>query len=468
MIESEVTERSRWITVAAGARVTAEGPVRMRRVFIQVIAGALLVILAVAMVGVVAARRLAEAQAVNNAAKSADLIADAVVQPVLVDGLITGDSAALIAVDRVVRDQVLGSGIVRVKIWDPQGRVLYSDEPLLIGQTFPLGAEERDVLTNPKTRADVSDLQAPENVYERANVKLLEVYRPVWTPSGRPLLFETYFRYDDVVTRSGQLWRGFAGVTLSSILLLVVLLLPVLWRLLDRLQRSQAQREALLQRAVDASTEERRRIAGTLHDGVVQDLAATSFAVAASAERAATLGQPQLAAELRAASATVRTTIGGLRSLLVDIYPPSLASAGLAAALDDLAASLRSRGIAVTVDVPAGIELDSERDWEVDPEIDRLVFRIAQECLNNAARHAAASHVQVRLARTEEYAVLDIVDDGIGFDVQQALANPADGHFGLRVMGDVANDAGAELRLASAPGLGTSWQLRVPLKRSPK
>ena len=128
----------------------------------------------------------------------------------------------------------------------------------------------------------------------------------------------------------------------------MVLLLPILWRLLDRLKRAQAQREALLQRAVDASTEERRRIAGALHDGVVQDLAATSFAVAGAAERAVALGQPRLAGELHTAAGTVRTSIGGLRSLLVDIYPPSLATAGLAAALTDLASSLRSRGMGVT------------------------------------------------------------------------------------------------------------------------
>lgn len=86
--------------------------------------------------------------------------------------------------------------------------------------------------------------------------------------------------------------------------------------------------ETLLNRAVEAATEERRRIAGALHDGVVQELAATSFAVAGSAERATSLGQPGLADELRSASDTVRTSIGGLRSLLVDIYPPSLATRG--------------------------------------------------------------------------------------------------------------------------------------------
>ncbi len=455
MSEPDDDEGPRWIPVAAGASSRPEAPVRVPRVFVQVIAGAIVVIIAVALVGIVAARRLAEAEAVNDAAKTADLLADTVVQPALDDGIVTGDPTALNSVSKVVRDHVLSlNSIVRVKIWNPDGRILYSDEPRLIGQTFPLGEEEQDVLTDPQTRADVSDLQAPENQFERDSGQLLEAYRPVWTKSGTPLLFETYFKYDDVTARSGQLWRGFAGVTLSSILLLVVLLIPVLWRLLDRLRLAQGQREALLQRSVDASTEERRRIAGALHDGVVQDLVATSFRVTGAAERAESVGQPALGQELRGAARTVRASIGGLRSLLVDIYPPNLAISGLTPALEDLVSSVRSRGIAVTLDLPAGTGLD--------PAGERLVFRVAQECLGNVARHSNASSVVVRLARESGYTVLDVADDGIGFDAGQALAHPPEGHFGLRVLGDVASQAGAELWLASAPGEGTQWRLRVP------
>jgi len=99
----------------------------------------------------------------------------------------------------------------------------------------------------------------------------------------------------------------------------------------------------------------------------------------------------------------------------------------------------------------------------LDPVGERLVFRVAQECLHNITRHARASNVEVRLGRTEGAAVLDIVDDGVGFDAQNAIADPTEGHFGLRVMADVVIDAGAELDPASAPGAGTRWRLRVPV-----
>ena len=224
----------------------AERPVRTGRVLVQVIAAAAIVLLAVAVAGSVASRKLAERESVTDAAHVTDLLADAVVQPALDDGLLDGAPAAVASIDAAVRTHVLGPSIVRVKIWSPDGRVLYSDEPRIMGETFALGEEERLVLVDPTTRAEVSDLQRPENRYEQGQGKLLEVYRPVWTPSGQALLFETYSPYASVTGRTGELWRGFAGTTLTSLLLLVLLLMPVLWRLLDQLRRSQAHREALL------------------------------------------------------------------------------------------------------------------------------------------------------------------------------------------------------------------------------
>jgi two-component system NarL family sensor kinase len=462
-LERVVTDRSSagarspasWLTLTNGGNRPPVTALATRRIVIQIVAAAVAVIVVVALLGAVAARRLAEREAVNDAAQRADLIAETVLQPALGDGLAAGNPAAVAAVGKVVRSQVLSSSIVRVKIWTSAGRIVYSDEARLIGRTFELGDEEREVLARPETRAEVSDLDHPENEYERGQGKLLEVYRPVWTPDRTALLFETYSPYSEVTSRSSQLWRGFAGLTVSSLLLLVVLLMPVLWRLLDRIRRDQAQRELLLQRAVDASLIERRRIAGALHDGVVQELAATSFVLAGSSDLAAREGSAELAAQLAEAATTVRGSIGGLRSLLVDIYPPSLASAGLAVALQDLVSPLISRDVDVTVDVAEA------RVLRLRGEEERLVFRIAHECLLNIAGHSAATQVVVRLRREHDDVVLDVVDDGVGFDPAAVIASPASGHLGLQVMIDVANEAGAMLSVSSAPGAGTSWRLRV-------
>jgi signal transduction histidine kinase len=425
-------------------------------VLAPIVLGAVAVLGLVAVSGSLAASRLAEKESVNDAAKNAAVLADLVVQPALTDELAQGDRRARAAFDRVIRTKVLQSGSVRVKIWSANGTVLYSDEPRLVGRTFPLGEEVRDVFSHPTTRAEVSDLSRPENAFERDQGRLLEVYRPVWTPSGRPLLFETYAPYDGVTSRAGQLWRGFAGITLSSLLLLIVLMLPVVWRLLGRVRDAQRQRERLLERAVEASTDERRRIAGSLHDGVVQELAGASFAVSSAAGRAARAGQPELAALLTDTAATVRRGITGMRSLMVDIYPPSLETSGLAVALEDLVTSLRSRDIHVVLDLAP----DPSRD--LDPAKERLVYRVAHECLLNCVRHSLATHLTVRLVSEPGATVLEIADDGVGFDPVETLANPPQGHFGLRVLADLARDAGADLSVATAPGVGTRWRLRVP------
>lgn len=448
---------TRWVTLAGpDPRTPVEPPLPMRRIFAQLAVGIVLVLAVVAIGGSLAARRLAEREAVNDAAKTADVLAEAVVQPSLDDALLAGDPAAVAAFDKLVRSRILGNGVVRVKVWTAAGAIRYSDQPDLIGKRFGLDPEEAEVLRHPRTVAEISDLSRPENALDqRIGNKLVEVYRPVWTSTGHEALFEIYTPYDQVSQRTGQLWRGFAGVTLSSLLLFVVLVVPLLWHLLSRVRRAQRQRELLLQRAVDASATERRRIAASLHDGPVQDLAAASFVVAGAAAHAEATGQRRLVDELRTVSASVRTSIRALRSLLVDIYPASLASAGLGAALTDLAQSVRAPGLEVRI--------DHDDDLGLDLDQERLIYRVAQETLRNAARHAAPCTVTITLYRQPDggAVVLDVVDDGTGFDVPARMAEPEQGHFGLQLLADIASGGGALLQVASAPGRGTHWRLRV-------
>lgn len=454
-VTAEETTVVSWVTVSRphpAAEPAAD--VRPRRVLLQVAAALAVVVLLVGVLGSLAARRLAEREAVNDAAATADVVAEAVISPALRDGLVTGDPVAVAALDAVVRDHVLGPNIVRVKVWSPQGRVLYADEPQLVGRTFTLSADQQQALSEPRTQAEVSDLRENENEFESGG-RLLEVYRPVWTPGGSELLFETYSPYDTVTARSDQLWRGFAGVTVSSLLMLVLLMAPVLWRLLRRLGDAQRHRQHVLERTVEASDAERRRIAGTLHDGPVQDLVASSFLAAGSAARARVAGEAELAQDLDRLAAGVRGNVRTLRSLLVDIYPPGLAGAGLASALADLAQSATARGIAVQLDLADDAELGLGQDEE------RLVYRVAQECLRNTATHAPGSTATVRLAREDGAVTLDVLDDGPGLDPAALGDVPAD-HLGTRVLADLATDAGALLQVASRPGAGVHWRLVLP------
>jgi two-component system NarL family sensor kinase len=233
----------------------ADEPASLRRVLFPVALAALVVAVIVAIGGSVVSQRIAESEAVHDVAELTDDLAASVIQPALTDAMPGGQAQARRVLDPLVHPWLQNGSMVRVKVWTPAGMVLYSDEPRLIGETFALEPGARSALVSPRTDADISDLRLPENRFERDDGKLLEVYRPVWTPDGQPLLFETYFRYDVVSQRSRQLWRAFGGVMLSSLLALIILLSGVGWLSLVRSRRARAERERLMERALAASDE---------------------------------------------------------------------------------------------------------------------------------------------------------------------------------------------------------------------
>jgi two-component system NarL family sensor kinase len=444
-----------WVTVvsATGRPQRRARPISLRRLIGMLTAAGVLLMCLVAVAGSLLSRQIAGSQAVREVAQTTDLLAESVLQPSLTNPMATDPKAAA-ALDPLVRERILSSSLLRVKLWSTDGKIIYSDEPRLVGRTFGLDGGARAALSSPRTEAEITDLSRPENAFERDQAKLLEVYRPVWTPDGHELLFETYFRYDAVTDRSSELWHGFVGITLSSVGLLFLLLMPVMWALLRRTRQAQLQHEAMMQRALDASTEERQRIAAALHDGIVQELAATSFGLAGAAEAAQAGQQPGLAEELRSAATTVRASLGGLRSLVVDLYPPSLRSAGLPAALRDLAATPVSRGPRVTVGI------DDAAANELSPEQQQAIYRIAQECLRNTVKHAEADSAEISFTRDGDGVCLQISDNGVGFE---PTSRPAQ-HLGLSLMRDVAAAIDGRLELRTAPGAGTGWRLWVPTR----
>ena len=194
---------------------------------------------------------------------------------------------------------------------------------------------------------------------------------------------------------------------------------------------------------------ERRRIAGDLHDGVVQDLAAVGFMLSAAADTVGADQEP-LHSELVGAASATRRGIQQLRTLLVDIYPPNLQKAGLARALADLLAPVARNGIATELDCPVELRLD--------PDSEGLVYRTAQEALRNVVKHSRASHVE--LALRGDGPTLIVRDDGAGFDPLR-IDGVEDGHFGLHSLADLARSAGADLDIVSHPGHGTTVTLAL-------
>jgi signal transduction histidine kinase len=422
----------------------------VRRPVAQFALAGIAVLAVFALAAVLALRSLANAEAVRDARQFAALAGQGIVEPAIDASLLDGDPPAVDAVDRVVNERVLGERVVRVKLWDATGRIVYSDEPRLIGSRYPLDASKREILRTGATRAELSDLDGPENRFEQGQGPLYEVYLPVRASDGTPLVFETYQRRSAVAATGRRIWLPFAALVLGSLVLLWLVQAPLAWRLGRRLQQTQEDRATLLQRAVDASADERRRIAADLHDGPVQDLAGISYSLSAAAEREAS---PAMRATLRDAAAGTRDAMRRLRTLLVELHPPNLRASGLEAALDDLLAPLRAQGLETRLAVSPGIAL-TETD-------ERLLYRGAAEALRNVERHARAKRVDVRLAAVDGTVRLEIEDDGVGFTAATRARSREDGHMGLSLIEELAAQEGATVTIGSTPGDGTHFVLEV-------
>lgn len=107
----------------------------------------------------------------------------------LSDGIVRGDRAAIRRLDDLVQGQVVSGSVVRVKLWTRDGRIIYSDEPALIGRRYGLGEEELELFDTGGASAELSDLGDPENRFERRQGKLLEAHTPIRTPDGTQVLF---------------------------------------------------------------------------------------------------------------------------------------------------------------------------------------------------------------------------------------------------------------------------------------
>jgi two-component system, NarL family, sensor kinase len=441
-------ERVRTTLLDRFDRLLASGSVS--RTVLQFASTALLAVIVIGVAALVVLRGAGSDQSIREARSITRLLATGVVEPSLRDGILRQDPQAIATLDAIVKARVLQSPVVRVKIWSPDGRIVYSDEQRLIGERFSLGGEERDVLADGTVAAEISDLTRPENRFERREGKLLEVYLPVHTPSGQPLLFESYMRFSAVEASGREVWLAFMPALVGALLLLWLIQVPLAWAFARRLEHGRRERERLLERAVHASEVERRRIASDLHDGVVQDLAGITFSLASSAERER---GSEVGPVLAEAAEVTRQSMRRLRSLLVEIYPPSLEAAGLQPALLDLLAPLSPRGISTDLEMPDGLRLE--------PQLEQLFFRTAQEALRNAVAHARARHVTVRIREAGGHVTLLVEDDGVGFSSDEAARRQREGHVGLVALAGLAADAGGRLDVTSVPGRGTSVQLEV-------
>ncbi len=217
--------------------------------------------------------------------------------------------------------------------------------------------------------------------------------------------------------------------------------------LLDQLVAAENTRRQLLHRLMQSTDAERSRLAEDLHDGPVQVLSA----VALRLEHLSAGGAG--ADDLAPVVGDVREVIQSLRTLLFELHPRALRASSIASAVEQLASAA----------IPhCELSVDVERALALDDEVSLAVVRIVQEALWNVGRHASASHVRVTLRAAARDVVLEIVDDGCGFDPGDPSAP---GHLGLVAMQERAEAVGGTFTLRSrttgAP-TGTTISIRFP------
>ncbi|HEY3264501.1 MAG TPA: PAS domain-containing protein [Actinomycetota bacterium] len=215
-------------------------------------------------------------------------------------------------------------------------------------------------------------------------------------------------------------------------------------------------RRKLLDQTVRAGEEERRRLAAELHDGPVQRLARLGYVL----ERASLqLEREDLGAAgelVDRAKEGLRTEVQSLRTMMTELRPPVLDQIGLASALRDHAAQVEQAS-SVQCSVVDAV------DVRIDPSLETVLYRVAQEALANVVRHAHARNATVSLRIEDGSVVLEVRDDGLGFEAEGPGWLGSGEHVGLGIMRERVEMAGGRWLLQSMVGSGTTVRATIPL-----
>jgi signal transduction histidine kinase len=208
------------------------------------------------------------------------------------------------------------------------------------------------------------------------------------------------------------------------------------------------------QRSIEASESERARWARELHDETLQELGGLKLALGAAA-RLEDLGEVKKA--IGAAAAQVSTGIAQLRHLITELRPASLDELGTGPALEaltDRIAAVNDLEVSLTID----LAYESGRALaRHPPALETTIYRIVQEALTNAVKHARATRVTVSVAETTDHVDIAVGDDGVGFDPDASVEG-----FGLIGMRERVTLVGGTMEVDSKPGSGTTVHCRIP------
>jgi signal transduction histidine kinase len=205
----------------------------------------------------------------------------------------------------------------------------------------------------------------------------------------------------------------------------------------------------------------RHRLARDLHDGPVSALAAIGMNIE-FIKRLLERDPSRVSEELEKLGALVKRTISEVRTILFELRPLVLETQGLKATLEQYLERLQNSRADTTII----FESTAVDDVRLGAKAEGTLFTIVQQAVNNALAHAQAQHIWVRLRHDDQLTVLEVQDDGVGFDMQKVL-RPSDlrNSFGMLNMGEQARLIGGDAEIVSAPGTGTKVVITVPISQ---
>lgn len=397
----------------------------------------------------------AERESVRDARQQTQRIAQFAVAPLVTVGARAEDPEALADMDRLLGERVREGAVVRLRVWDATGRVIWADERRLVGRRFDLPEEVTQILGGDDSviAPDEPLIIVPDS---DGDPPVVAVYAGASDPDGAPFLVEAHLSEASIGVQRDSLRLRVLVLGLGGLVLFQLLVVPLAYSLARRVDVGRQQRMEVVARSLRAWHVERRRLAQELHDGVIQDLSAATYAVPVVAGALPPGRDGDLArANADHVVAALRHALQALRSLAFDLLPPDLAGSGLLTALGRLTDRAAEAGLDVRVDLADDLELSQSAS--------ALVYRVVREGVRNVVRHAQADHVAVRVAREGPLVMTEVRDDGLGLsraDGADGAAASPDGRLGLPLLREMLHDVDGTLTVVTPHVGGTVLQAR--------
>lgn len=381
---------------------------------------------------------------------------------------------------KLLQDTPMGKQIVTFRVWDPSGKVIFSTDQTIVGKTFPI-AEGLALAVRGEVSSEISQLEKAENVSERAiRSELLETYSPVRLRGTDEVIAvaEFYQTVDalnqEVAVARRKSWLVVGGATLIIYLLLAGFvrrssdtieqqrktLKDQISRLTELLSQNKELHDRVRRAAGSVATlNERflRRIGSELHDGPAQDLGLVSLKLDALIGRCEQGSvTPAIIDELTAIQSHLQNAQKEVRAISTGLSLPQLAELSLTeTVIRAVRAHERRTGTRVLLQVAPLPE-------QAALPVKITVYRVLQESLNNAYRHAGGIDQQIGVFMDGDLLALEVWDQGPGFVVQPSAT--FDGHLGLVGMRERVESLGGMFSVKSEPGKGTQVTARLSLR----